>query len=416
MTKQRGVAISTSYRETSIQHISRALAQENLLSNLYVPLELASLHARTTWLGRVGRRLQSICQKRMYLTPAVSTAPIAEAAFIATSALPFGARTMSIRRAAALDRAVLRRLQDGTMPMALIGMPMSCEWSFRWARKLGVTTFFNQVNPDLITQSEAFRAEAGLARSSHESKRILRERWPVAAVDKTRREMTLADFVFAPSRFVKSDLQANGIDDDRIVLLPYGTDVDGSTMPTRDNAPRSLRILYVGQVGYRKGLQYLADAVKSPQGRRHSLIIAGPIVNHSRIVKEWSLEIHYVGKLNRSQLVTEYRKADVFVLPSLAEGMALVVLEAMAFGLPVIVTPECGYEGIVRDGVEGFVVPSRNATEIAQRLEMLSENGNLRARMGLAARRRAEEFSWSRFEHQLIEEMVSRVPNLAPLI
>jgi glycosyltransferase involved in cell wall biosynthesis len=90
--------------------------------------------------------------------------------------------------------------------------------------------------------------------------------------------------------------------------------------------------------------------------------------------------------------------------------MALVVLEAMATGLPVIVTRESGYEGVVRDGVEGFIVPARDPEAIAHKVEVLAEDAGLRLRMGQAARRRAEEFSWQRFERQFIDELIARLP------
>ena len=92
--------------------------------------------------------------------------------------------------------------------------------------------------------------------------------------------------------------------------------------------------------------------------------------------------------------------------------MALVVLEAMAFGLPVIITGECGYQGVVRDGVEGFVVPSRNTRRIVQGLEALSCDYDLRTRMSQASRRRAEIYTWKRFESQLIGELSVRLPDL----
>jgi glycosyltransferase involved in cell wall biosynthesis len=83
--------------------------------------------------------------------------------------------------------------------------------------------------------------------------------------------------------------------------------------------------------------------------------------------------------------------------------MARVVLEGMASGLPVIITPLCGYEGIVEDGVEGFLVPPRDPQAIAERLRRLSADGELRVRMGRAARARAEEHAWPRFEARFLD-------------
>ncbi|MBC7939604.1 MAG: glycosyltransferase family 4 protein, partial [Chitinophagaceae bacterium] len=92
-------------------------------------------------------------------------------------------------------------------------------------------------------------------------------------------------------------------------------------------------------------------------------------------------------------LAQRYREASVFVLPTLMEGMPLVVLEAMACGLPVVVTRN-GPAGIVRDGVDGFIVPERDPGAIAHCLQRLYDDPVLRARMGRSAATRALEFSW----------------------
>ena len=92
-----------------------------------------------------------------------------------------------------------------------------------------------------------------------------------------------------------------------------------------------------------------------------------------------------------------YASADVVALPSLFDAFPLVVLEAMACGRPVIVSENSGAADFVRDGVDGFVVPIRDATAIAERIEFLRERPELRERMGLAARSRASEYPWSSY-------------------
>ena len=86
----------------------------------------------------------------------------------------------------------------------------------------------------------------------------------------------------------------------------------------------------------------------------------------------------------------------MFVFPSLLEGMGLVVLEAMASGLPVITTPN-GPGDLVRDGVDGFVVPIRDVDAIVEKLEYLRAHPEDRLRMGQNARERAKEFTWEQY-------------------
>ena len=90
----------------------------------------------------------------------------------------------------------------------------------------------------------------------------------------------------------------------------------------------------------------------------------------------------------------------MFVLPTLCDSFALVQLEAMACGVPVITTPNCG--SVVRDGVDGFIVPIRDADAIADKVELLLTDRALRQRMGRNARARAREFTWGRYGERLL--------------
>jgi len=87
-----------------------------------------------------------------------------------------------------------------------------------------------------------------------------------------------------------------------------------------------------------------------------------------------------------------YQQADIFVFPSIEEGSALVTDEAMACGLPVVTTPNAG--SVVRDGVEGFIVSIRDPDALAERIDQLRSDADLRREMGYAARTRATQFTW----------------------
>jgi glycosyltransferase involved in cell wall biosynthesis len=286
-------------------------------------------------------------------------------------------------------------------------MPMSSRSGFEWAKRHGAMTIFNHVNADLRIENNAFRMEAQAAHSEDERNEVLRERWSARIIQHTDHEISLADLVLVPSPFVRDDLLRRGVHSDRLVLLPYGVDIEQFVPCERKNHMGSIR---VGQVGYRKGLPYIAAALGRLAMNLSSFRVIGPVVHQSRILERRLQGVNYIGAVRHHELTTQYHEADIFVLPSLAEGMALVVLEAMATGLPVIVTRESGYEGVVRDGVEGFIVPARDPEAIARKVEILAEDAGLRLRMGRAARRRAEEFSWRRFEQQFIDELTARLP------
>jgi glycosyltransferase involved in cell wall biosynthesis len=90
-------------------------------------------------------------------------------------------------------------------------------------------------------------------------------------------------------------------------------------------------------------------------------------------------------------------------LPSLEEGMSLAVLEAMACGLPVIISENTGYAGVVRNGREGFVVPIRSPEQISMRIAQLQDSEELRIAMGNWARHRAEQYTWAAYGRRLEE-------------
>ena len=115
-----------------------------------------------------------------------------------------------------------------------------------------------------------------------------------------------------------------------------------------------------------------------------------------RFARERALTVHFAGFANQSGLPKHYAVADVFVLPSLYEPRGLVVNEAMATGLPVITSDRCGAVGdIMRDGDNGFVFPAGDATALAEKLDLLAADPELRARMGQRSREIIATFDYT---------------------
>jgi glycosyltransferase involved in cell wall biosynthesis len=111
-------------------------------------------------------------------------------------------------------------------------------------------------------------------------------------------------------------------------------------------------------------------------------------------------QIELLGPVPRPAMAAHYGWADAFLLPSLCEGSATVTYEALAYGLPVICTPNTG--SVVRDGIEGFVVPIRDPNAIAGRIEELAANPERRTRMGQDARLRARDFTLEAYGQRLL--------------
>jgi glycosyltransferase involved in cell wall biosynthesis len=208
----------------------------------------------------------------------------------------------------------------------------------------------------------------------------------------------LADLILVASRFVADEILEHQVPSDRIEIVPYG--IPESWLGARPN-PVPGRVLFVGTVGLRKGVHYLAAASRllRDRGVRHEVRVVGPF--DPRVVQRPEFAgPTYVGQIPRSVVRREFEQADVFVLPTLSESFALVHLEALACGVPVITTPNCG--STVQDGIEGFIVPIRDPETLANRIERVLADRGLRERLSLAAVERAREFTWECYSKRLL--------------
>ncbi|MDB9451313.1 glycosyltransferase family 4 protein [Dolichospermum circinale] len=195
----------------------------------------------------------------------------------------------------------------------------------------------------------------------------------LALAQREQQEQDLADHIICGSQFVKDSLIARGVDDSKISVIALGRIKESQS--SQENSRRisakergdGLRILFAGEVGLRKGIPYLLDALKQLQGKvPFSCKIAGGIGIKPEYVADYSDVCDFLGRVPRSQMLELYRWADVFVLPSICEGSAMVTYEALNWGLPVITTHNAG--SIIRDSIDGYIVPIRCTNSITDQL------------------------------------------------
>ncbi len=153
----------------------------------------------------------------------------------------------------------------------------------------------------------------------------------------------------------------------------------------------------------RKGLNYLIDAVAMMQEKypQVHLRIMGEGNARLRLEKQveelrLSARVEFLGRIPREETSGYYQEADVFVLPSLNEGMSNAMLEALSSGLPILATDAGGTKELVTDGENGYIIRMKDATHLAEKLGHLIENPELRRLMGEASRARALEMSWEK--------------------
>ncbi|HTO04983.1 MAG TPA: glycosyltransferase family 4 protein [Opitutus sp.] len=216
-------------------------------------------------------------------------------------------------------------------------------------------------------------------------------------------ELQLADLVLVASSFTKSTLEHAPEFRGTVVTIPYGAPrlvlPLASETPSRSNS--KLRVLFVGSLGQRKGLSYLFDAVRSlGTGVELTVIGTRPMVPCSALDRELA-SVRWIPTCSHREVLAEMAAHDVFVFPSLFEGFGLVLLEAMAMGLPIITTAHTAGPDLITEGVEGFIVPIRSSSEIAEKLELLRSDPERRVAMSEKARARAREFTWEQYGHSL---------------
>lgn len=218
-------------------------------------------------------------------------------------------------------------------------------------------------------------------------------------------ELNRADRIVIPSSFVKNSFLLKGFAQEKLFCNPYGVSLDTFVPAPRMikiNSP--IRIAFAGALSVRKGVVYLLEAIRllNLKGVRTELYLYGDWEDDlASIVKKYSAQITHQGGLSQQNLAMSLAQADVFVLPSLAEGMARVVLEAMACGVPCIVTPNTGYEEIIINGENGLIVPIRNSEAIADCIQMLYEDPVMRNSMASRALSTAQRNSWEKYKLKL---------------
>jgi glycosyltransferase involved in cell wall biosynthesis len=207
------------------------------------------------------------------------------------------------------------------------------------------------------------------------------------------------------SEFSKKSLEERGVTADKILKLPLGVDIERFKFSKRPLTTRPFQVLFVGGVGQRKGIKYLLEAVAKLNSVQLKLKIIGPIFGSGRAFKSYAKFYEYLGFVGGEELVKQMQESDCLVLPSLFEGFGLVILEAMACGLPVIASPYSAAPELIRDGRDGFVLEPRDVENLAEKLEWLLVNRGKAARMGESAAERAGEFSWLKYQERLKETL-----------
>ena len=256
----------------------------------------------------------------------------------------------------------------------------SCLESLRIARSKGMIRLVEVTLPPLLASEEQL------------------DRWGVTRgefpdVSALRDEVTEADFVLVQSQFGADTVEALGVSRERIFQIQLGIDTDYFVPSSAERRPGPIRVLFVGAISRRKGVHHLLQAWKELSLPNAELLLAG---NHLQLVAKILLaeaedvpNCRMLGHVVRKDLLSLYQQADILVHPSLAEGGCAGIQEALACGVPCVVSSHS--TSAVRTGVEGIVTPPGDVRALKAAIAILCNDETLRKQMSIAARKRAVE-------------------------
>jgi len=297
-----------------------------------------------------------------------------------------------------LDAYIARRLDKYPNARGIYAYEDGAVCEFREAKKRGIHCIYDLPIGYWRANKELSRLEAEL---KPEWKGTLGSLTDSAAKCANKdEEISLADTIVVPSNFVKSTLDLYP-GRPKVVVNPFGLPANISPPRQLTSPDKPLRVIYVGSMTQRKGIAYLFEAIDK-LGSAVSLTVVGRKSGDSALRDMYLEKYRWLPYLPHAEILAEMLRHDVFVFPSLFEGLALVQGEAISQGLPVITTPNSGGTDILRPGIDSFVVPIRDPEAIAERLLQLHRDRALLQQMSDAARERAAQLGWQGYKDRTV--------------
>jgi glycosyltransferase involved in cell wall biosynthesis len=280
------------------------------------------------------------------------------------------------------------------------GFDTNCLETLEFLKPRGVFTLVDQVDPGLveeelvIAEAEKWPGWEGIPG------RFSQEYW-----DRLKAEWNLADLILVNSTWSRDALMRQGVPCEKMVTVPLAIDLAADHALTPVNPEGKLTVLWLGSVILRKGIQYLVEAARKLEPYGVEFILAGKMGISQDAIRTFPPNVKIVGRVTRDLVGQFYRQAHVFALPTISDGFAITQLEAMAHGLPVVTTPNCG--DVVTDGVDGLIVPARDSQALADALAKLNDDRQLLHAMSRNALQTIQKYDLPS-NARMIQQLVSQ--------
>jgi len=327
----------------------------------------------------------------------VVSLPLGQAFYRGWRRLPAPLRNLAdpvYRSSELFDRQASRRLAGGDL---LVGWSSFSLRTLREAKRRGMKTILERGSSHILHRQQILREEYDLVGCrgtlAHPS-----------IVEKELREYEEADFIAVPSTYARDSFIRRGVSPGKIIRCSLGVNLnDFQKVSLNDSV---FRVIFAGCLCLRKGLQYLLQAFRELKLPGSELLLVGSVLPETKpLLRRYAGTFKYIDSVSGSRLYEYYSRGTVFVMPSIDDGFGMVILQAMACGLPVICTDHTGGLDIVEEGKNGFIVPIRDVEALKAKLLQLYRDPDLRRELGEQAKQKVRRgFSWDDYGKRVIGE------------
>jgi len=350
-------------------------------SYYYDPESLASSLARRVSPRAFARWQRLLVRRHDVEIPAarVSSVPSVDVALKLESKL--AGRRPRLKRAVAkartdwFDRRLARGLAADPPETLLVFSDVGASHALPLCRRLGIATVLSMVHGDVREEAEVLATEEAVSPDffpMYLGDGAL-DRVELSWLhDRRLRDLALADLVLVPSEHIADVLESHGLPRDHVRVIPYAADCRRFRPLSGKRHEATCTFLFAGGISQRKGIKYLLEAWAKVRRPGWKLQLLGAAPKNLGPMAGLLDGVELLGRVGHPEVPSHMAAADVFVFPSLFEGSAVVTYEALACGLPSIVTAEAG--SVVRHGVEGFHVPARDVEALAAEMERLGDD------------------------------------------
>lgn len=229
--------------------------------------------------------------------------------------------------------------------------------------------------------------------------------------DSFAKEIKLAHLHIAASSFSKKALHFNNVPEENILFCPYGVDVNKNIDFKKQLTNfEKLEVLFVGEINQRKGIAQILESAKLLKNKDVEFNLIGMGKEYkSYLYTNYDDTVNFMGRVSYEVLIEQYTSNHIFIFPSMGEGFGLVLLEAMAAGLPVIASRNCVGPDLIKNGYNGFLIDAGSTEQLTEHILWFKNNQDRLKEMSENARETVDNYSWEKYEKNLVENLSNKL-------